>query len=47
MAVGRDGQFLYVDPAHDTVVVRLGKRLGPLSQAQWAAVFAALSAHAW
>ena len=47
MAVGRDGQFLYIDPAHNTVVVRLGKRLGPLSQAQWSAVFGTLSAHAW
>jgi CubicO group peptidase (beta-lactamase class C family) len=47
MAVGRDGQFLYVDPVHRTIVVRLGKGLGMLSQAQWAALFAQLSAHAW
>jgi hypothetical protein len=47
MAVGKDGQFLYIDPATQTVVVRLGKGFGPLSKENWGAVFGALAAHAW
>lgn len=47
MAVGKDGQFLYVDPATRTIVVRLGGGYGGLAMSQWAAVFRALSHHAW
>jgi CubicO group peptidase (beta-lactamase class C family) len=47
LATGRDGQFLYVSPAHDTVVVRLGEVHGYDTMAGWSAVFAALAAHDW
>jgi CubicO group peptidase (beta-lactamase class C family) len=32
VAVGKCGQFLYIDPAPRTVVVRLGKSFGPLGK---------------
>lgn len=47
MAAGKDGQFLYVDPATGTVVARLGRSDGGLTLWQWGAVFAALARHAW
>lgn len=47
MAVGTDGQFLYIDPATQILVVRLGKGFGSLSKEKWGAVFGALAAHAW
>lgn len=47
MAVGKDGQFLYVDPGTRTVAVRLGGSNGGLAMSQWAAVFRVLSRHAW
>lgn len=47
MAVGKDGQFLYVDTATRTIIVRLGGSYGGLAMSQWAAVFRALSRHAW
>jgi len=47
MAVGKDGQFLSVDPATRTIVVRLGGSFGGFAMSQWAEVFRALSRHAW
>lgn len=46
MAVGKDGQFLYVDPMHRAVVVRLGRSSGWLSKEQWGVVFGTVAAHA-
>ena len=46
MAAGKDGQFLYIAPAHDAIVVRLG-RSTDLGRSQWVRVFDTLAAHAW
>ncbi|MBE0532012.1 MAG: serine hydrolase [Rhodospirillales bacterium] len=51
MARGKDGQFIYVDPASGVVVVRLGPRLGtyggnPLTVDDWSAFFQAVAAKA-
>lgn len=47
MAIGKDGQFLYIDPASRTIVVRLGRSQGEFGSGRWAALFAALAAHPW
>ncbi|HJW11142.1 MAG TPA: serine hydrolase [Albitalea sp.] len=47
MAVGKDGQFLYIDPSHNTLVVRLGRSNGGLGIPQWAALFRQMSEHPW
>jgi CubicO group peptidase (beta-lactamase class C family) len=44
-AVGKDGQFLYVSPDYDTIIVRLGERLGYDSMDGWMSLFAELAAH--
>jgi CubicO group peptidase (beta-lactamase class C family) len=51
MARGKNGQFIYVDPASGVVVVRLGPRLGtyggkPLTVDDWSAFFQAVAAKA-
>lgn len=46
MAAGKDGQFLYIAPARNAIVVRLG-RSTRFSRSQWVEVFDALAAHAW
>lgn len=46
LAQGKDGQFLYVNPARRAIVVRLGRGAGPLRSSQWAALFRSLSAAA-
>lgn len=48
MARGKDGQFIYVDPGHDTVIVRQGRSLGAfqgrrLTTTDWVALFQALA----
>lgn len=43
MAVGHLGQFIYVNPAAEAVVVRLGEGLGDLSRAEWVNLFMSLS----
>lgn len=48
IALGKDGQYIYVDPASDTVIVRLGYRLGEhdrtgLEHADWVALFQAVA----
>lgn len=42
MAAGHGGQFLYVNPSTDTIIVRLGKE-GDLDQAEWIELFRELS----
>ncbi|TXT26404.1 MAG: beta-lactamase-like protein with penicillin binding protein transpeptidase domain [Gallionellaceae bacterium] len=43
MANGHLGQFLYINPATNTAIVRLGKSMGSLSRDEWAQVFISLS----
>jgi CubicO group peptidase (beta-lactamase class C family) len=43
LAFGKDGQFLYVNPAHETVIVRLGWSSGGLSTGQWLRLFQGLA----
>lgn len=38
-ALGKDGQFLYIDPAEDLVIVRLGWSDGGLRSSQWVRLF--------
>lgn len=42
-ALGKDGQFLYVNPATRTVVVRLGWSQGELRTSQWITLFQGIS----
>ncbi len=37
--LGKDGQFLYVNPQTDTVIVRLGWSAGDLRSSQWVSLF--------
>lgn len=43
MAGGHLGQFLYINPSANLVIVRLGKSRGGLSRTEWANLFVALS----
>ena len=47
LASGKDGQFLFIDPARNTVVVRLGRSDGDLGMTRWTGVLRTLSAHPW
>lgn len=42
-ALGKDGQFLYVNPAKNLIVVRLGWSLGNLQSSQWVDLFQAVA----
>lgn len=39
LAQGKDGQFLYVNPTRDTIIVRLGRSAGGLRTSQWVSLF--------
>lgn len=39
LAQGKDGQFLYLNPTRDVVVVRLGRSVGDLRTSQWVSLF--------
>lgn len=39
LAQGKDGQFLYVNPARETIIVRLGRGTGELRTSQWVSLF--------
>lgn len=43
MAAGHGGQYLYVNPATDSIVVRLGRSAGDLTQPEWIDLFRSLS----
>lgn len=43
MANGHLGQFLYINPSANVVIVRLGKSMGGLSREEWSQVFISLS----
>jgi CubicO group peptidase (beta-lactamase class C family) len=43
LALGKDGQYLYVNPAADLVLLRLGWSSGELSLGRWIALFKFLS----
>jgi CubicO group peptidase (beta-lactamase class C family) len=43
LAGGHLGQFLYVSPSTNGIIVRLGKSQGGLSRADWAHLFVSLS----
>lgn len=38
-ALGKDGQFLYVNPGKDLVILRLGWTNGDLRPSQWISLF--------
>ena len=38
-ALGKDGQFLYVNPSTDTIIVRLGWNLGNVTASRWVDLF--------
>lgn len=39
LATGKDGQFLYVDPAQNVVILRLGWGMGKMPLSQWLGLF--------
>jgi CubicO group peptidase (beta-lactamase class C family) len=39
LAQGKDGQYLYLNPARNVVVVRLGRSAGDLRTRQWVSLF--------
>ena len=39
LAIGKDGQNIYVNPAQDMVIIRLGWRQGELTNGQWIKLF--------
>lgn len=41
--LGKDGQFLYVNPRRNVVIVRLGRTMGDLRLGRWLALFRQLS----
>lgn len=41
--LGKDGQFLYVNPRTDTVIVRLGWSTGDLTSSEWISLFQSIS----
>jgi CubicO group peptidase (beta-lactamase class C family) len=42
-ALGKDGQFLYINPYHDLIILRLGRSTGELSSSQWVSLFQSLA----
>ncbi len=42
-ALGKDGQWLYVNPSSDVIIVRLGVSSGELSGGQWVSLFQTIS----
>jgi hypothetical protein len=44
LANGKDGQYLYVNPAQDIVILRLGWSTGNLPLSQWLNLFRSVSA---
>lgn len=42
-ALGKDGQFLYVNPGKNLIIVRLGWSLGTLRSSQWINLFQAIA----
>ena len=44
MAVGLLGQYVYVSPDHEVIVVRLGKSEGELRRYQWEEFLASIVA---
>ena len=44
MAMGHLGQFVYVNPAENVIIVRLGKSRGGLEWDEWQAALADLAA---
>jgi CubicO group peptidase (beta-lactamase class C family) len=46
LAQGKDGQFLYVNPARSTIIVRLGRSMGDLRTSQWVSIFRFLAREA-
>jgi CubicO group peptidase (beta-lactamase class C family) len=43
LALGKDGQFLYVNPTRSTIIVRLGRSMGNLRTSQWVSIFRSLA----
>lgn len=43
-ALGKDGQFLYVNPSADTIIVRFGWSLGNVPTNRWVGLFQAIAA---
>lgn len=43
LALGKDGQFLYVNPARNVIIVRLGWSTGELPTGQWISLFTYLA----
>lgn len=43
MAIGHLGQFLYINPSTNVVIVRLGKSMGGLSREEWTQIFTTLA----
>jgi CubicO group peptidase (beta-lactamase class C family) len=43
LALGKDGQFLYVDPRSGAIIVRLGESLGEMGTGEWIALFRQVS----
>ena len=43
LAQGKDGQVLYLNPARNAVVVRLGRGAGGLRTSQWVSLFRLLA----
>jgi CubicO group peptidase (beta-lactamase class C family) len=44
LALGKDGQYIYVNPEYETVNVRLGWRQGGLANSRWLKLFQNLAA---
>jgi len=47
LANGKDGQFLYINPARQAVILRLGWSMGEMPLSQWLALFDHLAAREW
>ena len=47
LAAGKDGQYLYVHPHRDVVIVRLGEASGYEGMSGWVGLFTALAAYDW
>jgi CubicO group peptidase (beta-lactamase class C family) len=43
MASGKDGQYLYVNPSRNVIILRLGWSTGDLFTSQWISLFRALA----
>jgi CubicO group peptidase (beta-lactamase class C family) len=44
-ALGKDGQFLYLNPRRDLIIVRLGWSTGDMGAAAWVDLFQAIARH--